>query len=205
MSEEKEIVGTHSKLTTPRNSTLLPEAVHEAKELLRARYKAATVSLAQGLCEEQVFLLEDIYVNIIVLSRQEVDEVFANSDFGSQSDQRRLEHVFQPRASNRSKMCNGGGDCSNPIVLADLFDPNEDEREDQRKWPCNILVLSCAGSGKSTVFHSKAAYDWANGEIWQEFDLLLCLQLRDPTVQRLEHYEDMLKFSKNTRTSDWTS
>ena len=194
MSEEKEIVGTHSKLTTPRNSTLLPEAVHEAKELLRARYKAAIVSLAQGLCEEQVFLLEDIYVNIIVLSRQEIDEVFANSDFGSQSDQRRLEHVFQPRTSNRGKLCNGGGDCSNPIVLADLFDPNEDEREDHRKSPCNILVLGCVGSGKSTVFHSKAAYDWANGEIWQEFDLLLCLQLRDPTVQRLEHYEDMLKY-----------
>ena len=192
MSCEKTSADTESKLSTRGNMPLIPEAVHEAKELLRARYKGATVSLAQGLCEEQVLLLEDIYVNIIVLSRQEVDEVFANSDFGSQSDQRRLEHVFQPRT--RSSTSSSSGDCSNPIVLADLFEPDDDEREDQRKWPCNILVLGCAGSGKSTVFHSKAAYDWANGEIWQQFDLLLCLQLRDVTVQRLEDSEEMLKY-----------
>ena len=158
---------------------------------MRARYKGATVSLAQGLCEEQVLLLEDIYVNIIVLSRQEIDEVFANSDFGSQSDQRRLEHVFQPRT--RSSTSSSSGDCSNPIVLADLFEPDEDERGDRRKWPCNILVLGCAGSGKSTVFHSKAAYDWANGEIWQQFDLLLCLQLCDPEVQRLKNSEEIIQ------------
>ena len=191
MISERVVPSSESTLSPQGNPTLLPEAVQEAKELLRVRYKVATVSLAQGLCEEQVLLLEDIYVNIIVLSRQEIDEVFANSDFGSQSDQRRLEHVFQPRT--RSSTSSSSGDCSNPIVLADLFEPDEDEREDQRKWPCNILVLGCAGSGKSTVFHSKAAYDWANGEIWQRFDLLLCLQLRDPEVQRLKNSEELIQ------------
>ncbi|CAF4073941.1 unnamed protein product, partial [Rotaria sp. Silwood1] len=47
----------------------------------------------------------------------------------------------------------------------------------------NILVLGPAGIGKTT-FCRYAAYQWATGEIWQQYQLVILIQLRNLTESR---------------------
>ena len=52
-----------------------------------------------------------------------------------------------------------------------------------------------AGCGKSVCFTRKAPFDWANGDLWQQFALLFCLELRDKSVWLAKTLADLLKLA----------
>ena len=74
-----------------------------------------------------------------------------------------------------------------PIAYADLF-----EVESGKKEIKTILIDGDAGIGKSSFCRS-ISKEWANGEIFQEFELLLLLPLRDQEVASAHSLLDLLK------------
>ncbi|CAF1136845.1 unnamed protein product [Adineta steineri] len=63
-----------------------------------------------------------------------------------------------------------------PIDVKEIFKTCKDKRR-------NVLVFGRAGIGKST-FCRYAAYQWATGMIWQEYELIALIPLRSLTTHR---------------------
>ena len=71
-----------------------------------------------------------------------------------------------------------------PIDLEDIFKNIESERK-------VILIDGAPGSGKSTLaIH--ITQGWSKGELFQEFTIVILVQLRDPVVQSAKSIADLL-------------
>ena len=75
-----------------------------------------------------------------------------------------------------------------PLAYADLFKVESGKKEIRK-----ILIDGDAGIGKTT-FCTIVSEKWANGEIFQQFELLLLLPLRQPEVASAGSLLDLLKF-----------
>ena len=71
-----------------------------------------------------------------------------------------------------------------PIELKDLFKNIEGERK-------VILIDGAPGSGKSTLT-VHICQKWGRGELFNEFTVVILVQLRDPTVQSAKSIADLL-------------
>ena len=76
-----------------------------------------------------------------------------------------------------------------PINLKDIFKNIEGERK-------VILIDGAPGSGKSTLaIH--ITQGWSKGELFQEFTIVILVQLRDPAVQSAKSIADLLPCRNN--------
>ena len=71
-----------------------------------------------------------------------------------------------------------------PIELENIFMNIEGERK-------VVLVDGAPGSGKSTM-SVRICQRWGKGELFQEFTIVILIQLRDPLVQRAKSITDLL-------------
>ena len=71
-----------------------------------------------------------------------------------------------------------------PIKLEEIFSNIEGERK-------VILIDGAPGSGKSTLT-VHICQRWSRGELFQEFTVVILVQLRDPTVQSAQSIADLL-------------
>ena len=71
-----------------------------------------------------------------------------------------------------------------PIDLEDIFKNIEGERK-------VILIDGAPGSGKSTLAIN-ITQGWSKGELFQEFTIVILVQLRDPAVQSAKSIADLL-------------
>ena len=71
-----------------------------------------------------------------------------------------------------------------PIELEKLFENNKGERK-------VILIDGAPGSGKSTLT-VHICQRWSRGELFQEFTIIMLVQLRDPAVQNAESMADLI-------------
>ena len=71
-----------------------------------------------------------------------------------------------------------------PIELKDLFTNIEGERK-------MILLEGAPGSGKSTLT-AHICQRWSRGELFQEFTIVILVQLRDPAVQHAKCIADLI-------------
>ena len=100
----------------------------------------------------------------------------------------RLELVKRGRLQPSKQR--GSGDSRfvrTPLAYADLFKVESGKKEIK-----TILIDGDAGIGKST-FCTSISEEWANGEIFQEFELLLLLPLREQEVASAGSLLDLLK------------
>ena len=100
----------------------------------------------------------------------------------------RLELVKRERLQPSEQR--GSGDnrvIRTPLAYADLF-----KVESGKKEVKTILIDGDAGIGKST-FCTSISEKWANGEIFQEFELVLLLPLREQEVASADSLLDLLK------------
>ena len=71
-----------------------------------------------------------------------------------------------------------------PIELEKLFENIEGERK-------VILIDGAPGSGKSTLT-VHICQRWSRGELFQEFTIVILVQLRDPKVQRAKSIANLI-------------
>ena len=110
----------------------------------------------------------------------------------------RLELVERERLQG-SKQRGSGDDkvARTPLAYADLFKVESGKKEIK-----TILIDGDAGIGKTT-FCTAISEDWGNGEILQEFELLLLLPLREQEVASVGSLLDLIKlFHPSTKVCD---
>ena len=157
--------------------------VLKAHEQLRKTYRSRDkLLMSAGLAKGKMMTMDKILINVCLLSSEEAKKAFEKPSFSSQQDQERCEYLF-------SKVLQGQPSL---LTLEEMFKAKKDGEED----PDKVVASGGAGCGKSVCFTRKAPYDWATGELWQQFALLFCLELRDKSVWQAKTLPELLKLAQ---------
>ena len=159
----------------------IPRSVVRARELLQSMYTeaASEVHMLAGISrggEGRWKDLEDVFVNIGLVSSDEVEKVcseWTGKDGGVD------------RALLKALTAQG-------VRLCDLLKAREEGGRD----PVRVSALGTAGSGKSFAFTMKAPYDWCRGRCWEQIVLLRTIQCRDKSVWRAESISELFGLRK---------
>ena len=76
-----------------------------------------------------------------------------------------------------------------PVEIEDIFKLSEDEKSEGEQKV--VLIEGAPGSGKSTLT-VHICQRWGKGELFQQFIVLILVQLRDPMVQSAQTVADLL-------------
>ena len=156
--------------------------VLKAREQLRKTYRSRDeLLMSAGLEKGKTMTMDKILVNICLLSSEEA-KAFEKPSFSSHQDRERCEYLF-------SKVLQGQPSF---LSLEEVFKAKQQGEKDPNK----VMASGGAGCGKSVCFTCKAPFDWANGELWQQFELLFCLELRDKSVWQAKTLADLLKLAQ---------
>ena len=149
--------------------------------MLKKRYVSAKVQIGKGMgVKPNRRALDKIFVNVVVIPREELASMNEQTFFGSQSDVQKLSHVFSRVA-----------DKVQHVQLANMFDFDGEELDEDES--VRVLAIACAGAGKTTIFLLKGPMDWARGLIWHEFDIVGALALREPSVRHASDIVELLR------------
>ena len=156
--------------------------VLKAREELRKTYRSRDeLLMSAGLAKGKTMTMDKILVNVCLLSSEEAKKAFEEPSFSSQNDRERCEYLF-------SKVLQGQPSL---LDLKEVFRAKLGEKD-----PYKIVASGGAGCGKSVCFTRKAPYDWAVGELWEQFALLFCLELRDKSVWQAKTLPELLKLAQ---------
>ena len=154
--------------------------VLKAREQLRNTYRSRDeLLMSAGLAKGKTMTMDQILVNVCLLSSSEAKKAFEKPSFSSQQDRERCEYLF-------SKILQ-----PTFLSLEEVFKAKQEGEKD----PIKVMASGGAGCGKSVCFTRKAPFDWANGDLWQQFALLFCLELRDKSVWLAKTLADLLKLA----------
>eukprot|EP00117_Sycon_ciliatum_P005101 scpid27703/ scgid9179/ Nucleotide-binding oligomerization domain-containing protein 2; Caspase recruitment domain-containing protein 15 len=149
----------------------------------------------EGLSEPSV---SDVQVQLIILSRPELRQEFADASFDSTGDMWRVEHVFTKAADSLEN-----------ISIESLFDLDNEQMLEFSSGgrTYRILAVASAGCGKTFVFTRVAPLKWARNEMWTSFDLVIARKLRNQEVRRANNIcallgvEEQGEFTSDERKS----
>eukprot|EP00117_Sycon_ciliatum_P003089 scpid74573/ scgid8032/ Nucleotide-binding oligomerization domain-containing protein 2; Caspase recruitment domain-containing protein 15 len=129
----------------------------------------------EGLSEPSV---SDVQVQLIILSRPELRQEFADASFDSTGDMWRVEHVFTKAADSLEN-----------ISIESLFDLDNEQMLEFSSGgrTYRILAVASAGCGKTFVFTRVAPLKWARNEMWTSFDLVIARKLRNEEVRKAKN------------------
>ena len=182
--EMRDLMELVKNMSLPERLDLMScRGVLKAREELRKTYRSRDeLLMSAGLAKGKTMTMDKILVNVCLLSSEEAKKAFEEPSFSSQKDRERCEYLF-------SKVLQG-----QPSLL-DLKEVFRAKREGE-KDPYKVVASGGAGCGKSVCFTRKAPYDWAVGDLWEEFALLFCLELRDKSVWQAETLQELLKLAQ---------
>ena len=109
------------------------------------------------------------FFNLAIIKKERVHRGKIDDEFVLQSIRGQIDDILLAKS---------------PIDLEDIFKNIEGERK-------VILIDGAPGSGKSTLaIH--ITQGWGKGELFQEFTIVILVQLRDPAVQSAKSIADLL-------------
>ena len=109
------------------------------------------------------------FFNLAIIKKERVHRGEINDEYVRQSIRGQVDDILLAKS---------------PIDLEDIFKNIEGERK-------VILIDGAPGSGKSTLaIH--ITQGWSKGELFQEFTIVILVQLRDPAVQSAKSIADLL-------------
>ena len=109
------------------------------------------------------------FFNLAIIKKERVQRGKIDNEFVLQSIHGQIDNILLAKS---------------PIDLEDIFKNIEGERK-------VILIDGAPGSGKSTLaIH--ITQGWSKGELFQEFTIVILVQLRDPAVQSAKSITDLL-------------
>ena len=175
------------KKTVP-TETKLPPQLAQLQQKLKDKYVKETVQLPgsepkSNDYESKEVLLDDVFVKLNILSKSQLDRIAGHEAAqGSVSEMERMAHTFS-RGAARMK----------PIQLGQILRlASKRRRRLLKKLGVRVLALAGAGVGKTTSFLKKGALEWAQGNIWENIDLLFALPLRKPSVHLAKNLAELL-------------
>ena len=168
--------------------TNLPPLLAQLRQKLRNKFEQETVQLPgsepkSSDYESEEVLLNDVFVKLNILSKSQLDRIAGHEAAqGSVSEMERMAHTFS-RGAARMK----------PIQLGQILRlASKRRRRLLKKLGVRVLALAGAGVGKTTSFLKKGALEWAQGNIWENIDLLFALPLRKPSVHLAKTLAELL-------------
>ena len=180
----------------------LPASLLKAQTRLRDAVKDRGVQISGGLGTDREIALSELFVNLTLLTKDEVETLFKSESFFS-SESERVRQLNAIRAAQDGKSAKTRG-----IELSEIFsDTGSDSAKGQTgasgvvDSECgllsraasnvsigvkknNVLAFGSAGSGKSTIFLLMLEYLWAIDSLLKEkIDLVLAVELRRAEVR----------------------
>ena len=152
----------------------IPEPVRTARRLLQREYKSASIGLKEGLMYEGERLkVGDVFVDLVLLRGPDLRSQFDQHipPFDSQSDMWRVEHAFSSASQQLEH-----------VALEELF-PRRMQLDQEERESFRVLALACAGCGKTMIFTKHAPLQWAEGELWIEYVLVVSRKLHVRSVR----------------------
>ena len=107
--------------------------------------------------------------NLAIIKKEKIQRGKIDDDFVHKTIRGQVDDILQKKS---------------PIKLKDLFKNTEGERR-------MILIDGAPGSGKSTLT-VHICQQWGRGELFNEFTVVILVQLRDPKVQSAQSITDLL-------------
>ena len=182
--EMRDLMERVKNMSLPERLDLMScRGVLKAREELRKTYRSRDkLLMSAGLAKGKMMTMDKILINVCLLSSEEAKKAFEKPSFSSQQDQGRCEYLFSKALQGQPSL----------LILEEVFKAKKDGEED----PDKVMASGGAGCGKSVCFTRKAPYDWSNGELWQQFALLFCLELRDKRVWQAKTLPELLKLAQ---------
>ena len=182
--EMRELRERVNDMSLPEKLNLMScRSVLKAREELQKFYRSRDMLLMNaGLSKGKTMALDEILVNVYLLSSEEVKKAFEEPSFSSRQDQERSQYLFSQVLQSRSPS----------LSLEEIFKTENDGEKD----PDKVVATGGAGCGKSVCFTCKAPYEWAHGRLWKQFALLFCLKLRDKSVWQAKTLAELLKLTE---------
>ena len=183
-----------------KRKPLLPSLVKAKKKLLEQAEESG-VQLSGGLASDELIPLEEIFVNLALVSEKQLktdfDETFSTyaerrelAVQFSKADRIELKNLFRAAGSSVDAVSHSTGKTA-PAAAA--VATASESRKLCGKVLRNVLAYGSAGSGKTTVFLLMVVYLWSRGELWQEeFDLVVGLELREKEVRAATSLAELL-------------
>ena len=116
--------------------------------------------------------------NLAIIRKEKIQRGRVDDEFIRKTIRGRVDHILLEKS---------------PTELKDIFKNIEGERK-------VILIDGAPGSGKSTLT-VHICQQWGRGELFNEFTVVILVQLRDPELQRAESFVDLLP-AENHETAE---
>ena len=163
-SKIRELVGRiHEQCSSTSYST--SQSVDDATylfELMKHEYRRNS-RIERFINPSKSFPIEESYINLAIVQTKEQRE--KENKLGNAKHNEKMMDTFEEIYRTKS-----------PINVKDLFEYCKDQLR-------QVLVFGRAGIGKST-FCQYVTHEWARGELWPEYDLLVLFPLRLLTETR---------------------
>eukprot|EP00117_Sycon_ciliatum_P021767 scpid95694/ scgid18974/ len=164
-----------SERASSEQARSVPEPVRKLRDKLKEKYLRACVDLVGGQNTTEVSV-EDVHVNLIIVSRPELREEFEKSSSSSSQGTWRVDHVLAASLDH--------------ISLESIFDMDGQSVSNGGRT-YRILVAAAAGCGKTFIFTRVAPLKWAKAEMWNKFALVLTRKLYLKEVRRAANVCDL--------------
>ena len=109
------------------------------------------------------------FINLAIIKKERIQRGKIDKDFVQKSIRGQIDDILLEKS---------------PIKLEEIFSKIEGERK-------VILIDGAPGSGKTSLT-VHVCQRWSRGELFEEFTVVILVQLRDPAVQSAKSIADLL-------------
>ena len=178
MIDELQCVVTFERIPTHR--PLIQPAKHDLDwygSYLKKQYVEVLFTL-QVSANKWLPLPTQKIVNLAIIKKEKIQRGRVDNEFVHKTIRGQVDDILLEKS---------------PIELKDIFKNIKGERK-------VILIDGAPGSGKSTLT-VHICQQWGRGELFNEFTVVILVQLRDPELQRAQSFIDLLP-AENRETAE---
>ena len=149
----------------PEPDTIINPRLSSYRDYLRSRYKAVVrTSSAQWPPVPTTKVIK-----LAMIKKEKIQRGRIDDEFVRMSTTGKVDDILHSKT---------------PVDLENIFSDTEDGRK-------VILIEGAPGSGKSTL-SLHICQEWGKGQLFQQYDVVILVKLRDPLVQTAECLADLL-------------
>ena len=149
----------------PEPDTIVNPRLSSYRDYLRSRYKA----LVRTSSTQWPPVPTTKVIKLAMIKKEKIQRGRIDDEFVRMSITGKVDDILHSKT---------------PVDLDNIFSDSEDGRK-------VILIEGAPGSGKSTL-SLHICQEWAKGEIFQQYDVVILVKLRDPHVQKAITISDLV-------------